>query len=82
MVQSFNRRKGGLLFLIFLIILLIGSLFLSQRYMEGFTDNRPSLDPHIDTIYYINLNKREVSFYIDYVGFSERYLKNDNIIPN
>ena len=48
--------------IIFLIIVLLGSLVLSQRIIlgiEGFDDRRPAIDSHIDSIYYINLNKRE-----------------------
>jgi hypothetical protein len=44
----------------FLILILIGSLFFYQRTRkEGFDDSRPPLNKIIDTIYYINLNKRE-----------------------
>ena len=61
------RRSPGLttyVFGIFLIIILLGSLYLSQRVMlskgvEGFDDSRKPIDSHIDSIYYINLNKRE-----------------------
>ena len=47
---------------IFLILLLLGSLYLSQRFMlskgvEGFDDRRKPIDSNIDAIYYINLNK-------------------------
>ena len=47
-----------------IVVLLLGSLYLSQRFifnkrLEGFDDRRPPIDSHIDSIYYINLNKRE-----------------------
>jgi glycosyl transferase, family 25 len=61
------RRFTGIttyVFGIFLILLLLGSLYLSQRFMlskgvEGFDDRRKPIDSNIDAIYYINLNKRE-----------------------
>lgn len=50
--------------MVILVILLFGSLYLSQRVffskrVERFDDRRPAIDSHIDSIYYINLNKRE-----------------------
>ena len=61
------RRSPGIttyVFGIFLILLLLGSLYLSQRFIlskgvEGFDDGRKPIDSNIDAIYYINLNKRE-----------------------
>ena len=47
-------------FIIVLLFILIGSLFLSSiNLTEGFDDNRPGIHNKIDAIYYINLTKRE-----------------------
>jgi len=58
------RRSKNIIWMVILVVLLLGSLYLSQRFifnkrLEGFDDRRPAIDSHIDSIYYINLNKRE-----------------------
>ena len=58
------RRSKNIIWMVILVVLLLGSLYLSQRFIfnkrvEGFDDRRPAIDSHIDSIYYINLNKRE-----------------------
>ena len=57
------RRSKNIIWMVILVVLLLGSLYLSQRFifsrgLEGFDDRRPPMDSHIDSIYYINLNKR------------------------
>jgi glycosyl transferase family 25 len=58
------RRNKNMIWMVILVVLLLGSLYLSQRFIlskgvEGFDDGRKPIDSNIDAIYYINLNKRE-----------------------
>jgi GR25 family glycosyltransferase involved in LPS biosynthesis len=47
------------LFIIILLFIFIGSLFIStSTTQEGFDDNRPPISKNIDAIYYINLKQR------------------------
>jgi len=55
-----NSLSNTSTWIILLSILLLGSLlFIFYRRIEGFDDSRKPIDSHIDSIYYINLNKRE-----------------------
>jgi Glycosyltransferase involved in LPS biosynthesis len=54
------HRSTGITIVFGIILILLGSLYLSQRFsVEGFDDHRNSIDSNIDAIYYINLNKRK-----------------------
>jgi glycosyl transferase family 25 len=55
-----NSLSNTSTWIILLSIILLGSLlFIFSRRVEGFDDSRKPIDSHIDSIYYINLNKRE-----------------------
>jgi GR25 family glycosyltransferase involved in LPS biosynthesis len=55
-----NSLSNTSTWIILLSILLLGSLlFIFTRRIEGFDESRKPIDSHIDSIYYINLNKRE-----------------------